>query len=112
MPVTNINLEKTSTTQPESTIKLIRHHLLELILYLSQHPVLQDVEALVKIIDDDMPYMVSLVGLPGLLLLFRYERCRPSRALQLLRPQCLLDFRREIVSVARRLLEDSFDRWS
>lgn len=48
VPVSNINLEKTSSVQPESSVvMLVRQHLLELVLYLSKHPVLQDLDQVV-----------------------------------------------------------------
>ena len=82
VPVSNINLEKTSSVQPESsTVMLVRQHLLELVLYLSKHPVLQDIDQVVALIDADMPYTASLMGLPCLLVLFRNQKCRPSRAM-------------------------------
>ena len=108
VPTSNINLEKASSVQPESSsVRLIRKHLLELVLHLSKHPVLQDIDQLVNLLDADMPYSASLIGLPGLLLMFKYERSKPSRAMQLLQPDSLTEFKKGIARTARYLLETS-----
>jgi len=59
---------------------------LELALHLGKQPVLHEVATLVTLIDQDMPYTASLIGLPGLILLFHFEQSAPSRAMQLLEP--------------------------
>ena len=93
-------------------MRLVRHHLLELLLHLNKHPVLQDVATLVSIIDTSMPYTSTLMGFPGLLLLFKNERCGPNRAMQLLAPSSTAHFKKGMIMAARSLLEDSLRRWS
>ena len=58
-----------------------------------------------------MPYTASLIQLPALLLLFKFENCGPNRAMQLLEPQCLQEFQKESVLMAKNLLEGPLEKW-
>ena len=78
---------------------------------MANHPVLSQLDELIAMIDAQMPYMASLIRLPGLLLIFRHENCGPNRAMQLLDPQSQINFEKETVLMAKRLLETVIDKW-
>lgn len=78
---------------------------------MAKHPVLSQFNELIEMIDAQMPYTASLIGLPGLLLIFRHEKCGPNRAMQLLEPHCLVEFQNETVFMAKNLLETGIEKW-
>ena len=78
---------------------------------MANHPVLSQFDELIAMIDAQMPFMASLIRLPGLILIFRHENCGSNRAMQLLDPQCKVNFDRQTVLMAKRLLETGIDKW-
>ena len=111
LDASNLNLDKTCAVQQESTFDLCRQHLIEIALHMANHPVLSQFDELIAMIDAQMPFMASLIRLPGLILIFRHENCGPNRAMQLLDPQCKVNFDKQTVLMAKRLLETGIDKW-
>ena len=58
--------------QQEPTLDLTRQHLLEIMLHLAKHPVLNSIDELMTLIDTQMPYTAASINLPGLILLFQH----------------------------------------
>lgn len=106
-----INMERTCSVQNSPSLNLFRQHLLEITLHLAKNSVLSQLDSLVDTIDGMMPYSASSIALPGLLLLYRYEHLKPKRAMQILEPECLTEFKKDNLKAARKLLEQPLEKW-
>ena len=78
---------------------------------MAKHPVLSQFNELLSMIDTNLPYSASLIPLPGLLLLFRFDKFGPNRAMQLLEPQSLAQFEKSIIESAITIIETWLNKW-
>ena len=78
---------------------------------MANHPVLSQFDELLAIIDANLPYSASLIPLPGLLLLFHFDKCGPNRATQLLEPQSLSNFEKTVTETAITIIETWLKKW-